>query len=198
MHPDATYADLDEPRALATADRIGFAQIITVVNGSPALAYAPAVRTDARTFCFHLARANRVAPHLAGTRAVLSFLGPHGYITPAWYHDRGGSVPTWNYIAVELEGTVRLVPEPDLLQHIDALAQRHEPQMSGTPWVRSRVDPDRIARMVRGIAGFALAVDQVRATRKLGQDRSARDRAGVVLGLEAAGNPGLAAEMRHP
>ncbi len=51
--------------------------------------------------------------------------------------------------------------------------------------------------MLRAIAGFELRIEAIRSTRKLGQNKSAADRAGTIAGLEATGNAALAAAMRE-
>ena len=70
------------------------------------------VLLDGDRLRFHVSRGNAVHAALAaGARALFVATGPHAYISPEYYglEDR---VPTWNYVAVELEGPVRrLGPE---------------------------------------------------------------------------------------
>lgn len=64
----------------------------------------------------HVARAN---PHWrdfeGGGTTLTCFVGPHTYISPAWYHEPI-AVPTWSYTAVHIRGKVRLVHDTDLLR----------------------------------------------------------------------------------
>jgi transcriptional regulator len=196
MHPNRAFHDLEEEAALATADRIAFAHIVAVVDGALAVAHAPIVRAGERTFRFHLARGNRLTPYLDGARVLLSLVGEHGYITPNWYRPPGDQVPTWNYVAVELDGTARLLPDEALIQLLDRLAEVHEPGLSPVPWTRGKMDPAKVDAMCKAIRGFEVTVDAIRATNKLGQNKSADDRDGVIAGLEASGNVALAAAMR--
>ena len=43
------------------------------------------------------------------------FEGPHGYVSPSWYETRP-NVPTWNYVAIHVHGTLRAVEDADELR----------------------------------------------------------------------------------
>ena len=104
MHPNPAFranADL-----LVHAARIGFAHIFATTPAGPMVAHAP-VTLHGQRLRFHLARANRLHPHLDGTAVLLSLAGPDGYVSPNWYERPGNQVPTWNYVAIEIEGIAR-------------------------------------------------------------------------------------------
>lgn len=197
MHPNRAFHDLDEEAALAAAERIGFAHIVAVVEGAPVVAHAPIARSGGRAFRFHLARGNRLTAHLDGARVLLSLVGEHGYITPNWYRPSSDQVPTWNYVAVELDGISRLLPDAGLIEQLDRLAEVHEPGLSPAPWTRGKMDPATFDAMRQAIRGFEVSVDSVRVTNKLSQNKPVHDRAGVIAGLRASGNAPLAAAMRR-
>ncbi len=180
---------------MALAERIAFAHIFANTAAGPMVAHAPVVRAGERAFRFHLARGNRLTA-LDGAAVLLSLAGPHGYITPNWYHPPGDQVPTWNYLAVELDGIARLLPDEALIEQLDRLAELHEPGPS--PWTRAKMDPAKFDAMRRAIRGFEVEVTGVRVTRKLSQNKPEEDRAGVVAGLVAGGNVALAEAMRLP
>ena len=74
------------------------------------------------------------------------------------------------------------------------LTVRNEATMAA-PWAVDDAPPDFIARMLRAIVGIELEVSRVEAKRKLSQNRSAEDVAGVVAAL-AAGDDRSAAVAR--
>jgi transcriptional regulator len=189
MHPNPIFR-MEPDTLLDQAAAIGFAHLFVATPAGPMVAHAP-VTLHGQELWFHLARANRLHPHLHGATVLASVAGPDGYISPNWYAKPLNQVPSWNYVAVEIEGTVRSLAEPDLLAQLDALADRHEPRPQ--PWTRAKTDPAVIASLLRGITGFAIRPSAMRGTRKLGQHKSAADRAGVVAGLTARGNLALAA-----
>jgi len=56
----------------------------------------------------HLSKANPQWQHFREQEKVLAiFSGPHAYVSSAWYAQE--SVPTWNYMAVHVYGTLQLV-----------------------------------------------------------------------------------------
>jgi transcriptional regulator len=198
VHPNRTFHDLSDEDALVLAERLGFAHIFAATSGGPMVAHAPVVRAGERAFRFHLARGNRLSGHLDGAAVLLSLTGPHGYITPNWYDPPGDQVPTWNYLAVELDGIARLLPDEALIEQLDRLAELYEPGLSPRPWTRGKMDPARFDAMRKAIRGFEVEVTAVRVTRKLSQNKPAEDRAGVMAGLVASGNVALAQAMRLP
>jgi transcriptional regulator len=168
-----------------------FATIAAVVEHHVQFAYAPVI-VDAEphplgVVRFHLARGNPLAD---GNEAEmrLSFLGPDAYISPDWY-EKGGLVPTWNYIVVEASGRAEVLEESELRQLLVDLSARHEERLRPKPpWTLGKISDERIAALLRGICGFTLKLDKLEGKFKLSQDKSAADIAGVMAGLEARGD----------
>ena len=196
MHPQPLFHDADEDRALDEAEAIGFAHIFAAAP-DPIVAHAPIVRTGQRAIGFHLATRNRLTAHLDGARVVASVAGPHGYVTPNWYGDPVSQVPTWNYLAFEIEGVARRMAEAELVAQLDRLAAVHEPGLSPIPWTRAKTPEPAFRKLLGAITGFEIAVACVRTTRKFSQNKPAGDRAGVAAGLARAGNVALAERMRE-
>ena len=106
-------------------------------------------------------------------------------------------MPTWNYVAVEAEGSARRLDEAALIAHLDALSAAHEQRLAPrTPWTRAKMALGRFEAMLPAIAGYELRVEHWRGTRKLSQNKPMDDVARVIAGLEAQGNAALAAAMR--
>jgi len=150
----------------------------------------------------HLARPNPQWRELVpGAEAVAIFNGPDSYVTPSWYEEKrrtGKVVPTWNYTTVVAHGTIALHHEPEwLLAHVRALVERHEKDRP-EPWSVDDAPDGYVEGQARGIVGLELRISRLEAKRKLSQNRSAADVAGVIEGLEA-GSPrerAVAADMR--
>jgi transcriptional regulator len=196
MHPNRAFHDLDDAAALALAERIAFAHVFAFAGGQPMVAHAPIVRFGPDRFRFHLARSNRLARHLDGATVLLSLVGAHGYVTPNWYDRPGDQVPTWNYVAVEIDGIARALDEAALTEQLDRLSDLHEPGLSSSPWTRAKMNPARFDVLRKAICGFEVTVGAVRVTNKLSQNKPAHDRVGVIAGLEASGNAALALAIR--
>lgn len=185
MHPNPAFRTGDRDALLAQAHRIGFAHVFAATPEGPMVVHAPLTRHGDRVR-FHVARANRIAAHLDGAGLLASLAGPESYLSPNWYANRANQVPTWNYVAVELEGRSESVGEAELLEHLDALAAEHEPRVDpAEPWHRRKVEAGYLAKLLSAIRGFELDVTAARGTTKLGQNKPAADRRGAVAGLRA-------------
>lgn len=138
----------------------------------------------------HFARANPQWKALQqGAETLVIFSGADAYITPAFYPakaEHGKVVPTWNYVAVHAYGTAQVFTEADrLLQLVSALTDRHESARE-QPWKVADAPADYIDGMLKAIVGFALPIQRLEGKRKLSQNRSAADIAGVREGLSAS------------
>ncbi|MFJ7797351.1 FMN-binding negative transcriptional regulator [Pseudomonas sp. NPDC096950] len=138
----------------------------------------------------HLAKANPQWKELQnGAEALVIFAGADAYVSPGFYPakaEHGKVVPTWNYVAVHAYGVADVFTDADRLRHlVSALTDRHEvsrPQ----PWKVEDAPADYMDGMLRAIVGFVLPIERLEGKRKLSQNRSAADIAGVREGLAAS------------
>lgn len=137
----------------------------------------------------HLAKANPQCKALASGEVLVIFSGPDAYVSPSFYPSKaehGKVVPTWNYLAVHAYGRAETFTAPErLLQIVDELTQKHEAPLA-RPWAVSDAPADYIATMLKGIVGLAIPIERLEGTRKLSQNRSAEDIAGVSKGLASS------------
>ena len=139
----------------------------------------------------HIARANSLWRDLKPDAEVLAlFMGADSYITPRWYpskKEHGKVVPTWNYAAVHLHGSIRFIEDVSWLRDfVESLTDVHEGGRADR-WHVSDAPADYIDGMLRAIVGLEIKVSRVVGKFKGSQNRSAADRAGVNAGLRAAG-----------
>ena len=135
----------------------------------------------------HMAKANPQWRDLQnGSEALVIFAGAEAYISPSFYPakaEHGKVVPTWNYIAVHAYGKAEVFTDAQrLLEVVSALTDRHESNRA-QPWRVSDAPTDYIEGMLKAIVGFALPIERLVGKRKLSQNRSAADIAGVREGL---------------
>ena len=138
----------------------------------------------------HLAKANRQWQDLQnGSEALVIFAGAEAYVSPGFYPakaEHGKVVPTWNYLAVHAYGQAEVFTDAErLLTLVSALTDRHE-NGRAQPWKVSDAPVDYIDGMLKAIVGFALPIERLVGKRKLSQNRSAADMAGVRDGLAAS------------
>ena len=179
MHPNPAYRGASRERNLEFARERGFGVLAVgddEASGGPLLSHIPFIVTeDGGAVHGHLVRSNPIAKCLVeGERkAVLAVSGPDAYVSPDWYGGPADQVPTWNYVAVHLRGTLRLRSEATLRSHLEALSSRFEEELQPKPpWRITKVDPERLAALMRAIVPIALVVDSIDGTWKLNQNKT--------------------------
>ncbi len=194
-------ADLGRLRSVVEANSFG----LLLSNGPdvPCASHLPFLidldreSGEGRLHC-HVARANPHWQAIEKDPAVLAvFAGPHGYISPRWYTTPVG-VPTWNYVAVHVHGRATTEHDPAALrEHLERLIAVHE---SGRPEPWSLAEPPAgfVDKMLTGIVGIDIAIERIEGKRKMSQNRTPADQAGVIAALRSDGTGSgleLAAEM---
>lgn len=116
-------------------------------------------------------------------RALVTFLGPHAYLSPSVYPDVA-RVPSWNYLAVHCTVSATVIDDAAAK---DALLKKliadHETAYAAQ-W-RS-LGEDFARRMLAGIVGFELQVLQLQCKLKVNQHRP--ESHGALRARYAAGN----------
>jgi len=195
MHPNPIFRGVEAARNIAFARDRAFG--VLSVNGSegPLLAHVPFV-LDAEG-CeaeLHLVRSNSIVRALLEpVQAVIAVAGGDSYVSPDWYEVED-QVPTWNYVAVHLRGTLEQLPQDELRGVLDRLSADMEARLAPKrPWVVGKMTPEVRDRMMRQIVPFRLRVTRIDGTWKLSQNKpdEARLRAadgvsdhGIGTGLE--------------
>ncbi|HEX5644245.1 MAG TPA: FMN-binding negative transcriptional regulator [Erythrobacter sp.] len=196
MHPNPSFRHGDRTLHEALIEEIGFAMVFAETPDGPRVAHTPLLSTGDGAVQFHLARGNALSRHLPGNRAVIVINGPEAYISPRWYSDPD-QVPTWNYVALELEGPVRKMEPEGLLAMLDTLSTRNEARIAqGKPWTMDKMSVAMRDRLLAGIVGFEMEVLAWRDTLKLSQNKKDEERARVIEGLEQQGSRAMAQMMR--
>ena len=129
----------------------------------------------------HVARANPFHEIIARAPDVLvTVSGPDAYISPDWYVAKD-QVPTWNYIAVHLRGTARILPPEAAAGHSDRLSAAFEARLlPKPPWRSEKMSQDKRRAMLTAIVAFEIDISGLDATWKLGQHKSRADRIEVA------------------
>jgi transcriptional regulator len=201
MHPNPAFRPglpPAEERALLEAmiDEIGFGMVFATTRDGPRVAHVPLQWTGDGAVHFHLARANALTRYLDTMTALVVINGPEGYVSPRWYADPE-QVPTWNYVALELEGRVRRMDQDGLIGLLETLTARQEARVdAGEPWTMAKIPEAKLQGLLKGIVGFELEVQAWRPTFKLSQNKSPEERAQVADELETQGSLAIAQLMR--
>lgn len=160
-------------------------------SGEPRATHLPLVFSAEgarRRIVGHLAKANDHWRYLDGAEVLAVFSGPHAYIAPAWYGSMP-NVPTWNYLAVHVQGTSRVLTDPlARMAAITCLTRVMEPDSPIPEALASAGHPDyRYYReSLEAIVAIEIVVERIEGKAKLSQNRTTAERNAVVRHLRAS------------
>ena len=144
----------------------------------------------------HIARSNPLWREFGSGPGLAVFSAHHGYVSPDWYVSRASDprvVPTWNYAAVHVSGTLRFFHDADRIKELLVrLTDRFE-SARPRPWRMSDAPAEFVERLVGGVVGVELQIDRMEGKWKLSQNRPREDRDGVMAGLRREGGANGAA-----
>lgn len=134
----------------------------------------------------HISKGNPQWKNFAHNTQVLAiFSGAHSYISSSWYNHE--NVPTWNYIAVHIYGTIKIIEGEYLLQTLKKLVDKYE-TASEHPVSVDTMSPKFLNKELRGIVGFEIEIDHIEAAYKLSQNRDELNHAHIIAQLQQKGD----------
>jgi transcriptional regulator len=155
--------------------------------------FVPVVVSDDRaTILTHVAKANPWWRALKDGDEVLAlFLVASAYVSPSNYPSRiekPGVVPTWNYVAAEVRGTVRVHEDAQWLDHqVRLVTEQFEAERS-PKWSVDDSTSAYVAAQLKAIVGIEIDVVAITGKAKLSQNRPGVDY-DTVRDNFAAGTP---------
>lgn len=197
MHPSLDFHWTDRAALRDFVRALPFGALFAATPDGPRVVHLPAVWESDDCLAFHCGRGNAITRHLDCATALFTVIGPEAYISPDWYGLGPDQVPTWNYIAVELEGQVARMDDDGLRRHLDQLGAEQEEKLAPkAPWRLDKVAPPKVDTLLRGIIGFRMTVTAWRGTRKLNENKPLAARLAAADALDALGRRSVAAMMR--
>jgi transcriptional regulator len=193
MYIPGPFAEHDAARIAAFVAAHPLATLVSIEDGRPVVDHLPVLCADrlapGGTLIAHTSKSNptwRLGER--GAEAVVAFTGASAYVSPSFYPSKARThevVPTWNYVAVHVRGTLACTHDRDTkLQLVEQLTRHMESQRQ-QPWAVSDAPADYIEKMLQGLVGLTLTISEVVAKTKASQNRTAEDRRGVAEGLAA-------------
>ena len=189
MHPNSAFRKTGRDRNIEFARQRSFG-ILSVNSGDgPLLSHIPFhLSEDGTRLEAHLVRSNPILRLLeTPQKAVIAVSGPDAYISPDWY-EVTDQVPTWNYVAVHLRGTLMRLEADELHGILDELsASMEERLLPKKPWTSAKMDQEIYEKMQRQIVPIAMDVTDIQGTWKLSQNKPDEVRLRAADGLEKSG-----------
>jgi len=201
MYIPRRYEEKDLEKIHAFISENSFAILISVLEGVPVGTHIPLLQEkddQGRDILIgHISRGNDQRHSLVdGAKVLAIFPGPHAYISPRWYTQM--NVPTWNYIAVHVYGTIKIIEGEALRAALSRLVHNYEQHLP-RPVDIEEITEKRVTAEMRGIVGFEILIEDIQAAYKLSQNRDEQSFHQVVGQLEQGDEAarGVAREMEQ-
>ena len=192
MYTPKAFREPDVGANLDFVEQQGFGALISVGAAGPVITHLPVlVDRGQGKLCLlraHVARANDHWRSLDDRPATMVFSGPHCYVSAGWYRERK-VVPTWNYVAVHLHGTARLVSGVDGARQMVADFVDHYDAGAPEPWTIPEDEQEFMDGLLSGIVAFTIDVERIEASWKLSQNHAPARRQRVIEALRELGRP---------
>ena len=188
----------DDIESAAIIDAHPLAELIVATPSGIKATPVPMVRRG-ESLVGHVARPNDIWQHPGEALAI--FTGPDAYVSPNWYPrkaEHGRVVPTWNYTTVHVRGTLQIHDDDEWkLALVTLLTDKFEATQP-KPWRVADAPADYIAGLMARIVGIELVDLTIEGKRKLSQNVSEDDHAGVRSALASgdAVQQAVAEQMR--
>jgi transcriptional regulator len=192
MYIPRRYEEKDVETVHAFIRENSFAILVSVLDGVPVATHIPLLlEKDGEgrdVLVGHIARGNGQKGSFAGgggeggAKVLAIFPGPHAYVSPRWYTQM--NVPTWNYMAVHVYGTLTVIEGEELRAALSRLVDNYEQHLP-KPVDMGEIGEERVSSEMRGIVGFRIVVEEIQAAYKLSQNRDEKSYHEVVRQLEA-------------
>ncbi len=184
MYISKLYREEDREKILEFLKQNEFATLVTYDGEKPTASHLlmEVVEDGERLFVNgHMSKANPLWKTFEKNPEVLViFQGPHTYISPTWYNHV--NVPTWNYQAVHVYGSPRIVTDhAEAYNLLSKLIKRHEAE---NQYKLETLPQDFVAKEMKGIVAFQIEATRIEANYKLSQNRNDEDYHNIVSRLE--------------
>lgn len=169
----------------------GFGILVSSVNGKLWATHIPMYLSKDNEhrdiLTGHISKANIQWKEFEKSQEVLAvFTGHHSYISSSWYDHE--NVPTWNYLAVHVYGTINIIGGDELKEELSKMVDKYESVMHH-PVSVERMSEAFLQKEMKGIVGFRILITEIHAASKLSQNRDEENYSRIIEGLEIKGDP---------
>lgn len=164
----------DKEEILSFIKANSFGQLISLVEDRLFSSHIPFVLcNDNQALKCHIAKNNPQWNGIEDQEVLITFQGPHDYVSPSWYNTPG--VPTWNYQSVHIYGKPQLITKAEELSSlVNELTDIYESTLE-KPW-----KPEYKESMLNAIIGIEINITDIQCKYKLSQNRPESDRLQVI------------------
>ena len=151
-----------------------FGQLISLVEGKLFSSHIPFLFSDEKhSLLCHVAKNNPQWEGIEGQEILITFQGPHDYVSPSWYTSPG--VPTWNYQSVHVYGKPKIITDKEKLSEIiNKFTAKYESTLE-KPW-----KPEYKVSLLGAIVGIEINITDIQCKYKLSQNRPTEDKVQII------------------
>ena len=114
---------------------------------------------------------------------LVLFTGPHCYVSASWYTNPA-TASTWNYMTVQIQGTMEFLGHDELLDILKRTTEKFEANPDSSASF-DKLDPEYVDRLSKAIIGFRIHVESLEHVFKLSQNRDAASYQEIIDRLSA-------------
>ena len=182
---------MTELEALDVMRNVGAGYFVTANEGNIQSTFLPFIvqsSPDGVRIWAHFAKANshwKVTSNAPDCLLIVHLAD--AYVSPSLYPSKqvdGKVVPTWNYVTVEVRGTLQMLSDTDEEALLNMLTDHHERE-SDEPWAVSDAPAEFIEAQRKAIASVELVVSEITGKAKASQNRLPEDAAAVKASYAA-------------
>lgn len=135
----------------------------------------------------HISKANFQAKVLKdGDEVLCDFLGAHTYISSSWYDHK--NVSTWNYEAVQIRGTIKVMTDDELYEHLRKLTFKYE-KAQKCPMLVENMGDEYVRKEMKGAFGINIIPSEIHVVSKLSQNRDEVNAERIISHLMETADP---------
>ena len=132
----------------------------------------------------HMAKANPHWRDLNDKEVLVVFSGPHAYISPTWYGEPN-TVPTWNYVAVHVYGTFKMIEDKEKTKRIIEDTVHFYESSLPNPWA-VQFEQQYVSGLLNALVAFEIEITKIEGKWKLSQNHSIQRQKNLAKNLAAS------------
>ncbi|MEC7665950.1 MAG: FMN-binding negative transcriptional regulator [Actinomycetota bacterium] len=182
---------MTELEALEVVRNVGAGYFVTAYEGKIQSTFLPFIVQSSPAgvrIWAHFAKANSHWKAVSDAPDCLLIVHlADAYVSPSLYPSKqvdGKVVPTWNYVTVEVRGTLQMLTDTDEEALLSTLTDLHE-RNSAKPWAISDAPGEFVDAQRKAIVSVELVVSEISGKAKASQNRLPEDAAAVKASFEA-------------
>ena len=190
MYIPEIYKNNNPEEITAFLEQNGFGILVNQTDGKLWATHIPLefeIRENGKQVLYgHLAKNNPQWKSFATNNEILAiFNGPQSYISPSWYDHE--NVPTWNYIAVHVYGTIKIVEGELLINILKKQIDKYE-KNSENPIKIENLSRETM-KEAQGIIAFEIEINDIQAVKKMSQNRDDKNYENIIVELKKTAKP---------